>query len=70
MPKIFYQSSLPVSIPQKKPSPQYAQNSYPVFFSPKQEEAAKESERAESLMHGVDPDSPLTSLPLSSCLGS
>ncbi|KTD32738.1 hypothetical protein Lnau_2386 [Legionella nautarum] len=70
MPKEPYQSSSPIPIPRRQTNPQTSQSSYPAFFSPKQEEAAKASERAESLISGDARMSPSASLqPLSSIAG-
>lgn len=60
MPKEPYQSSSPIPIPRRQTTPQAPENSYPAFFSPKQEKAAKASERAESLIS--DRNSALQSL--------
>lgn len=63
MTKEFYQSSSPVSIPPKKTDLQTAQNTYPAFFSPKQEIAAKASQQAENYMSRVDNESQMNSAP-------
>jgi hypothetical protein len=73
MTKEFYQSSSPVSIPPKKTDLQTAQNSYPAFFSPKQEEADKTSQQAKNYMSRVDNEpqmNPTPSLQLLSARGS